>query len=495
MGLAGGCATMHHDSLSTRLPAEFAAAEATLRAALDVTAHADEWDSATRAAVLEWSQQRKGVLAAIEGRVLVAESNAGTYGQSGDRDLAAWAGRTTRQGRGAGFASIAQAATLEAMPAVADALVAGPVTPAHLAQLTRASAGSRAYGEHLATHQAEVVRLAGRMDATQFGKHLAHEAARLDPASRQRTHDEQRANRFLFLSHGAGGTTIKGQLDSVAGNLVQRAIDALNPLPTADDDRDRGQRQADAFERMARSVLSDRATTPGSVVMPQVTLMVSEETWTALRRPTTTGAGAATAEARRGSTRDVVARLTAVVPVSDEDGNVLPASEIARALCDCEITRMVMDSAGVPIDEGRRERLFTAHQRKAVIARDGGGCTIGACTMPARYTQLHHITWWSRGGPTDLDQAIQLCDGHHGYVHDHDVAIQRNRDGTYAFVLPDGRLMPGSPPPDSPPAAEPCPPEGPVAIAPAAASVGDKRVQRTAGSAAGPPNEQMLWSA
>ncbi len=459
---------MDEGSSAMRLPAEFAAAEDALRAALDVAAHADEWDSATRAAVLEWSQRRKGALTAIEGRVLVAESNAGTYGASGDRDLAAWAGRTTRQGRGAGFASVAQAATLESMPEVAEALVSGPVTPAHLAQLTRATGASRVFGDHLAGHQAEVVRLAGRMDATQFGKHLAHEAARLDPASRQRTHDEQRADRFLFLSHGAGGTTIKGRLDSVAGNAVQRAIDALNPLPTADDDRDRGQQQADALERMARSVLSDRATTPGSVVMPQVTLMVSEETWAALRRPISTEPAAGREGGGRGpgrgATRDVVVRLTGVAPVTDDDGNVLPASEVAKALCDCEITRMVMSSAGVPIDEGRRERLFTAHQRKAVIARDGGGCAIGGCAIPARYTQLHHVTWWSRGGPTDLDQAIQLCDGHHGYVHDHDVAIHRNRDGAYAFVFPDGRLMPGSPPPDHwtaadlhPGAAEPCP--------------------------------------
>ena len=37
---------------------------------------------------------------------------------------------------------------------------------------------------------------------------------------------------------------------------------------------------------------------------------------------------------------------------------------------DCELTRIVINSAGVPLDLGRTERLFTGPQRKAVNARD-----------------------------------------------------------------------------------------------------------------------------
>ncbi len=482
----------------TRLPQEFVALEAGARAALAAAVGAGGWDAGTRAEVLGWVQRHRGLLAAIEGKVVTAEADAGTWGLRGDRDLAAFVGRQTRQGRGAGFAAVGQAATLEAMPVVAGALVDGPVTAAHLAQLTRATGASPRLGEHLASAQgqAQVVSLAGRLDAREFGKALAQQAARLDPASRQRAHDEQRAGRYLYLAHGPGGTSIKGQLDSVAGHVVQRAIDALCPQPGADDDRDRGQRQADAWEQMAKAVLDDPATTPGSRIPAQVTLMISEQTWAALRTPkppaangsTTNGSttnGSATSsetpggaasgsgmtggaasgsaasggwERGRGSTRDVVSRLAGVEPVTDEDGTVLPASRVAAALCDCEITRLVLNAQGVPLDEGRGRRLFTAHQRKAVVARDGGGCALPGCAIPARYTELHHLTWWSRDGRSDLDQAIQLCDGHHHQVHDHDVRIQRNRDGSYAFWYPDGRLMCGSPPPDTWAMAEPCPP-------------------------------------
>ena len=105
--------------------------------------------------------------------------------------------------------------------------------------VTRAAAASPLLAEHLASPaaQAEVVRMSGTLDAPALGKVLSRRAAELDPAWRQRSHDEQRAARFLQISHTPSGTLLKGRLDSVAGNLVQRAVDALNPRPAADDDR------------------------------------------------------------------------------------------------------------------------------------------------------------------------------------------------------------------------------------------------------------------
>ena len=109
-----------------------------------------------------------------------------------------------------------------------------------------------------------------------------------------------------------------------------------------------------------------------------------------------------------------------------------------------------VDAYKAKVDYNSGKRLFTARQRKAVVARDGGGCALPGCGLPARYTELHHLTWWSRGGRTDLDQAVPLCDHHHDDVHDHDIRISRNADGSYTFAYPDGRLVPGSSPPDEP---------------------------------------------
>ncbi len=46
----------------------------------------------------------------------------------------------------------------------------------------------------------------------------------------------------------------------------------------------------------------------------------------------------------------------------------------------------------------------------------------GSCRFPGcdarRYTQAHHIEWWSRGGVTDLDNLLLICSFHHTLVHE-----------------------------------------------------------------------------
>ncbi len=416
------------------------------------TTTAEQWSHAQRRQGLSDLDAAASAITAMRADLLNAEREAGTWAARGERDFASWVGRASRQSRYDGFAQVGQAATLAAMPAVADALVDGPVTPGHVRQLSRATSSSPLLAAQLTTAggQAELVQLAGRLDAREFGRALTRLGAQLDPAARQRDHDAQRRARFLNLSHGPEGTRVKGLLDSIAGNRLQRAIDALCPRPALDDDRDRPQRRADALAAMADRVLDDAGTTPGSVAPPQVMLLIREESWAALRSPRSDDRGVPTG----GSTADVVGRLRGVSPVTDEDGSVWPASEVAKALCDCEVTRLVLDAAGVPVDEGAAKRLFTVHQRKAIIGRDGGGCAFPGCAMPARYTQLHHITWWSRRRRTDLVDGVQLCEHDHGRVHNDDIAISRNGRREYVFAYPDGRLVPGSAAPDESPPGE-----------------------------------------
>ena len=137
------------------LPDELAAVDLATRSALAAVEHADEWDAATRAATLTWVAKHRDVLAVLEGKVLTAERTAGTWGLAGDRDVAGFVGRTSHQGRGAGLAAVGQAETLAAMPAVAEALLDGPVTTTHLQQITRATAASPTLAAQLSTAEGQ----------------------------------------------------------------------------------------------------------------------------------------------------------------------------------------------------------------------------------------------------------------------------------------------------------------------------------------------------
>ena len=451
------------------VPVAFVALESATRAVLEAVGGAAEWDASTRAAVLAWTAKHRDQVALIESRVLTAEQQAGTWALKGDRDLAGFAGRVSRGGRGAGFAAVEQAATLETMPAVADALAHGPVTATHVAQITRVAAGSPRLAEELATDagQARVVELARRFDGAEFGKQLKVMSAELDPAARQRSHDEQRANRFLHISHGSAGTLVKAQLDSIAGYELSKAIGALNPRPARDDERDAGQRRADALMEMVRRTLTDDSTTPGAVAPVQAIVTISQETWAALRgarrgseaegpgvapgapaelshAPEEGGTAAADGDRRpsMGSTADVMAALGGVAPVVDEGGRAWPASEIARALCDCVLTRALVDATRLPLELGHEQRLFRRQHWLALLASGITTCAWPDCTMPLRNTELHHLTWWDRDdGPTNLDNCGPYCRFHHDWIHHHDIAVTRLSDGRYEHRDRRGRLI------------------------------------------------------
>lgn len=151
-----------------------------------------------------------------------------------------------------------------------------------------------------------------------------------------------------------------------------------------------------------------------------------------------------------GGALSVARSLTEVPPACDEDGAPWPASELGRLLCDCELTRIVVDSDGAPLDLGRTQRLFTSAQRRAVTVRDGG-CGWPSCPAPARWCELHHIRWWDRdGGGTDVDNAIALCSYHHHQVHRRDLTITRHPPERPARELPPDEPAPaerGSNPP------------------------------------------------
>lgn len=416
--------------------AALTAAVDALERALVAASGAEGWPTTERHGALEAVDRATSTLTALRSRLLTAEQAAGTWGLHGDRTLAAWRARTSRQGAGAGSAQVRQAVTVATLPRIADALTSGAVTATHLDAIARLSTGSsREVARHVTSDegQAHLVALAERLDGTANAKALAQWQAELDPAARQRAHDEQRAARYLHLSHTPGGTVVKGLLDSVAGHRVQLALEAVSPRPALDDDRSPEQRRADALVALADRALEDPATVTGAAVRPHVSPLVSESTWASVRRaqltvPTTPAQAAVAAQhagAARGGAVQVASALAGQPAVCDEDGRTWPASEVARVLCDCRISRVVLGSDSVPLDLGRTHRLFTGAQRRAATVRDGG-CGWPSCPAAARWCELHHIRWWDRdGGSSDLDNAVLLCSYHHHLVHRRELTITR----------------------------------------------------------------------
>lgn len=391
--------------------------------------------------VLAAIERTSGALTAARGRLLAAAERAGDWRTARDASAAAWHGRTSRVGEAHARAQVRQARTMERLPAVARAVAGGDVTTAHLDALARvAEQASEPAREALAAPdvQDELVSMAARQDPQTFAKAVRRRLAEWEPDEMDRSYAAQHAQRHLVLSTTPMGLRLQGQMDPVAGQVVRQALEALSPRPAVGDDRSPEQRRADALEAMAQAVLKDPGTTSGSAVRPHVSLVMTDESLAAHRQLEAERAGgsggASAGEARvhapgeGAGEQDAGGRAEPSLPFSPatfEDGAPVSPRAVARVLCDCEVTRVALDAQSMPVDVGRTKRVYDGHLRRAVIARDGT-CSWPGCTQHARWCEIHHITWWSRGGASSLENAVLLCCFHHHRVHELDLRITRH---------------------------------------------------------------------
>ena len=258
------------------------------------------------------------------------------------------------------------------------------------------------------------------------GRHLAEV---VDPDGATRTREEQYARRWLRISPLLDGmTALDGVLDAEAAATLSAAMAPLMVPAGADDRRSASQRRADALVDLATlalktedlPVLSGTATTLDVLVPAALTAG---------------SAGAAVAAPAGGCS---VQLHVAGGIVHDAPGGPvdLCPDTVARLLCDASIGRILVDANGVPLQLGRRVRLFTPDQRRALTARDAG-CRFPGCTRPPRYTDAHHVVPWQHGGPTDLTNALLVCRFHHRLL-DHDAG--RGSPGGWRVEVLDAAL-------------------------------------------------------
>lgn len=100
----------------------------------------------------------------------------------------------------------------------------------------------------------------------------------------------------------------------------------------------------------------------------------------------------------------------------DGDSMPVPIRVAAQTGCAGGIQRVLFDERGRIVGLGTSGRIFTALQRRAIVARDGG-CVIPGCTIPATWCEIHHVQEHSAGGPTHSDNGVSLCWHHHRTLH------------------------------------------------------------------------------
>jgi hypothetical protein len=290
--------------------------------------------------------------------------------------------------------------------------------------------------------------------APELEEQLIRDAASLPPdrlaPHARRLRDEQdregvvererllRGRRYLHLVPQPDGMTrISGLLDPESAAHVVAAVDAATSPR-------RGVRFVDPEARARdESVASDERSLEQVAVDALVELVkigsvaAPDEVLGAHRPAVRVHVALADLEGRSGS--------------GEFEGQSSPVSiaTVERIACSSGIVAVLFDGEGQPLDVGRDQRLFTARQRIALAARDGG-CRFPGCERPPSWCEAHHIEHWHRdGGRTDVADGVLLCRHHHLLLHDNGWRVAR--DGGRYEVIPPRSIDPSQTPIPAPP--------------------------------------------
>ncbi len=122
------------------------------------------------------------------------------------------------------------------------------------------------------------------------------------------------------------------------------------------------------------------------------------------------------------------------------------SAEVARRLaCNAHITLSFDTPDGTTLDQKKLERDPSEAQRIEIRRRDNG-CRFPGCGC-RNVTDVHHIVWASKQGPTVMSNLLTLCVGHHSRVHELGWKMDGDAQAEVRFVSPHGRVFVSSPSP------------------------------------------------
>jgi hypothetical protein len=237
-------------------------------------------------------------------------------------------------------------------------------------------------------------------------------------------HDRERMlrdKRYLHLTPLATGMTqLSGLLDPSSAAIVGAAYDA------ATSPRRGGPRFTDDESKArAEKVVAD-ARTLGQIAL---------DTFVDLIRIGTEADPGKLLGARRHAVRVLVTdqdlRERRGPAFIQDQTEAISIETAEQHICDTGIVPIHFTDDGETLRLGVTRRLFTAKQRDALAARDGG-CRFNGCERPASWCEAHHRIPWKKGGPTDIEDGLLLCRHHHMLVHDNHWRI--DRDPVHGFV-------------------------------------------------------------
>jgi len=243
-----------------------------------------------------------------------------------------------------------------------------------------------------------LVEIVQGLDAVDTGKAIEYWRQSVDGPG-EIDIETQSIRRGVSISRTTGGMRrVDGWLTALAGEALETALDALTPPRRDGDSRTPRQRRHDALEDLCRDWLDNGTTPTVGGEKPHVSLLADLDALKGIA----------------GGTHETV------------DGDIVDVDTLRMIACDCSITRIVLGAESEVLDVGRKTRVWTAAQRRAIVARDRH-CQAPGCRVRPKHCDIHHLDHWADGGETTVDKGKLFCRPHHVEEHLKDRFRRRRR--------------------------------------------------------------------
>jgi len=191
----------------------------------------------------------------------------------------------------------------------------------------------------------------------------------------------------------------------------ERLLAHLDPDGDLSDDADRARRRG-----LVIGVQGGDGMSPVHGLLDPTTRALLDAALGALARPTPDGAGVPDPRSPSQRRHDALGALcrTLLATSTLPSNRGLPATVILTMT----ITQLEAALTNTALYLSRTTRLATPAQRLALTARDRG-CTRPGCDIPAAWCEVHHLTPWQHGGPTNITNLALVCPYDHALItHD-----------------------------------------------------------------------------
>ena len=393
-----------------------------------------------------------------------------SYLDDGHRSLKAYL-------RATGNHSDADAARLDrltsaatAVPGLAEALHQGHIGTAQASELAVAHSNRRVR-ERLYEFAPLLLDQAERLSFREFRTCVKRFVMLADLDGAHNDLDESMQNRrahvvnlngSLCLDAGGGDPLVNVELEAIFRRFCELEYDADVAARRAEHgdhahehqlDRTGTQRGYDAFVAIMRGALANHeAGRPAPAAEPLVNILTDHRTWGRVLAerglaPDATLAGEAVDPfTGLASPSDLLADLMADPDsissrrCETSTGQILDPHTVLRAALAGHIRRVVLGADNLPINLGRKARVFTGPARQAakLLAVQ---CDHLGCGLPAELCEVDHSIEWHEGGHTDQDNAGVRCGGDNREKHRKRWRTRRDIHGRIHTFRADGTIM------------------------------------------------------